>query len=51
MQGCELIGIQCNIDSLSYSMPVLNFMLWCPKVKYDDFNLPYAAPIIVNFPQ
>ena len=44
--GSELIGIQCNTDSLSFSMPVLNFMLWCPKVTYDDLNMPIAAPIL-----
>ena len=33
--GSELIGFAVNIDSLSFSIPVISFMLWCPSVKYD----------------
>ena len=48
-QGGEIIGIQCNVDSLSQSMPIINFMLWCPKMAYNESMYPIPAPIIKSF--
>ena len=42
-KGSEIIGIACNIKSFKSHVPHLAFLLWCPKVIYDESFQPQPS--------
>ena len=43
--GSEIIGLACNTNSLSYSIPHLAFLLWTPRVGYDKHYEEYSTAL------
>ena len=42
-RGSEIIGVACNLKSCPSHISHLAFLLWCPKVIYDEDFQPQPA--------